>query len=68
MRLFDEDARFTHEGMIVSDTLTKALEPIMRLFVERGINPRELAHMANIIVNELECEAILGFLEDSLDG
>lgn len=57
--LFTDNDRYTDEGLAISAEISKALEPILKKWSERGYSMRGISHIASVEAHLLECEIIL---------
>lgn len=57
--IYDKDCKYTEDANDASDLATKALEPIMKKFIDMGYSPREISHVFMGVAFELECKECL---------
>jgi len=57
--LFDENAKYIEDASILDQEIFQALNPIMKKYTEMGYSVREIAHIMNLTVLEIECMTIL---------
>lgn len=57
--LYDKNWRYTKDGDSLDRVTNNVLAPIFREWVEQGYSPREISHLMQQIVTDIECETIL---------
>jgi hypothetical protein len=57
--LYDSNHRYTPEGSSLDMATTRAVETIFNDYVKKGFSPREISHVMEAVVRDLELEAIL---------
>lgn len=68
--LFDHNARLNPDGQMLSNQMSRAIDEIFRRFLVAGFSPREISHVGQMCVFEMELEGVLNLthLEVSPDG
>ena len=64
--LYDKDCRYTNEACQFSNEIDKAIRTIFKQMVKDGFSPREISHLAQSVVMDLELDSVLG-MEPSKD-
>jgi len=60
-KLYDEKYRYTLEAQALDNAAYTALKVIFRECVKAEYSPREIAHVINGVVMDLELESVLGW-------
>lgn len=59
MSLYDQNWRYTDDGQQLDHKVNDVLRPIFDDFILKGYSPREIAHLLNGVVIQLELENVL---------
>jgi hypothetical protein len=57
--LFDDDNRYTPDATELDSLTHHALEDIFTQFVKKGYSPREIAHIMQLSIFDLELDKVL---------
>jgi len=64
MSLYGKDARYTLDATCLDNQTHEALHEIFRRFVDAGHSPREVSHIMQAAVSELEHLTVLGISDN----
>lgn len=57
--LFTEDCRYTAEAMNLDSDTWNLLKDTFNAYLEKGFSPREISHIMQGTIRDLECSAVL---------
>lgn len=57
--LYDKDNRYTDAALEMNEKGYQALRPIFQHYFNQGYSPREIGHILQGMVHDLELEAVL---------
>lgn len=58
-QMYDKDFRYTKDAAEIDSYVNAALRVIFEEFVARGFSPRDIAHVMQAAVTDLELSAVL---------
>jgi hypothetical protein len=57
--LYDKNWRYTIDADRLDRAVNAAIQPIFQEFLKEGFSPREISHLIQQVVTDIECESIL---------
>lgn len=57
--LYDKNFKYTYEASALADEAQNVLDDLFAKYVDLGYSPREISHILQAVIQDLECSEVL---------